>query len=273
MSPRSPPARAPRKSPKAERGKTPMPILGLSILVQIACAVHCVRNNRNSMWLMVIIFLSLPGCLAYSIFEILPAYAGRREVRALKSAAARRLDPDREIRTAREAVELADTAANHSHLGDALAGGGNWKEAARHYREAIDRAPAGGDRAAKVKLARAELEAGEDAVARDLLEALPPSGSDSENDRTALLLARSLEGCGETARALALYEELGRRMAGCEAQCRQAALLISGARRAEALEPLAEVERRVKRLDRYERAKDPAMYDWAARTLAELRAG
>jgi hypothetical protein len=250
-----------------------MPIIGLSILVQIACAVHCVRNNRNSMWLMVIIFLSLPGCLAYAIFEIFPAYAGRREVRALKSAAARKLDPDREIRLAREAVETADTASNHTALADALAATGNWKEAARHYRGALDRAPGGGDRAAKVKLARAELEAGDDAEARALLEALPPSGSDSENDRAALLLARALEGCGETARALALYEELGRRMAGCEAPCRLAALLIASGRRAEAIEPLSEVEKRVRRLDRFERAKDPAMYDWAARTLAELRAG
>jgi hypothetical protein len=216
-----------------------MPIIGLSILVQIACAVHCVRNNRNGMWLMVIIFLSLPGCLAYAIFEIFPSYAGRREVRALKSAAARKLDPEREIRAAREAVETADTAANRTALGDALGAFGQWKEAAGHYRKALDRAPGAGDRAAKLKLARAELEAGDDATARALLEALPPSGSDSENDRAALLLARALEGCGETARALALYEDLGRRMAGCEAQCRQAALLIASDRRAEAVEPLA----------------------------------
>ncbi|HEX4738708.1 MAG TPA: tetratricopeptide repeat protein [Allosphingosinicella sp.] len=250
-----------------------MPFLFLSILIQIACAVHCVRNNRNGLWLMVIIFLSLPGCFAYAVFEIFPAYAGRREVRALKSAAARKLDPDREIRRAREAVEVADTAANHSILADALAATGEWKQAAAHYREALDRAPGGGDRAAKVKLARAELEAGDDATALALLEALPPSGSDSENDRAALLLARALEGCGETARALALYEELASRMAGCEAQCRLAALLITSGRRADAIEPLTEVERRVKRLDRFERAKDPAMYEWAARTLAELRAG
>jgi hypothetical protein len=250
-----------------------MPIIGLSILIQIACAVHCVRNNRNSMWLMVIIFLSLPGCFAYAIFEILPAYAGRREVRALKSAAARKLDPERDIRLAREAVATADTASNHSALGDSLAAMGKWKEATGHYREALQRTPGGGDRAAKVKLARAALESGADATARSLLETLPPSASDSENDRAALLLARALEGSGETARALALYEELAGRMAGCEAQCRLAALLIASGRRRDAIEPLTEVERRLKRLDRFERAKDPAMYDWAARTLAELRAG
>ncbi|HEX5183487.1 MAG TPA: tetratricopeptide repeat protein [Allosphingosinicella sp.] len=250
-----------------------MPVIFLSILIQIACAVHCVRNNRNGLWLMVIIFLSLPGCLAYAIFEIFPAYAGRREVRALKSAAARKLDPDRELRRAREAVDIADTAANHSALGDTFAEAGEWKQAAAHYREALARAPGGGDRAARMKLARAELEAGDDRTARALLEALPPSASDSENDRAALLLARALEGCGETGRALAFYEELASRMAGCEAQCRLAALLIASGRRADALDPLTEVERRVKRLDRFERNKHAAMYDWAARTLTELRAG
>jgi hypothetical protein len=249
-----------------------MPYIFLSILIQIACAVHCVRNNRNQLWLMVIIFLSLPGCFAYAIFEVFPAFAGRREVRALKSAAARRFDPERDLRLARERLDIADTAANRSALGDALAAAGSWKEAAGHYRVAVAKAPAR-DRAGQLLLARAELESGDDARARELLEALPPSASATENDRASLLLARALEGCGEPERALALYRDLGERMAGCEPQCRQAALLLTQSRRAEVLAPLAEVERRVKRLDRLERAKDGEMYDWAARTLAELRAG
>jgi hypothetical protein len=249
-----------------------MPFLYLSILVQIACAVHCVRNNRNGLWLMVIIFLSLPGCFAYALFEIFPSFAGRREVRAARSAAVRRLDPERALRSAREALEVADTAANRTALADALADNGDWREAAGQYRAALAKSAGGGDRAARLRLARAELESGNDGEARTILEALPPSASGAETDRASLLLARALEGVGETARALALYEELGRRMAGCEAQCRQAALLISEGRRTEALEPLTEVDRRVKRLDRMERAKDGPMYDWAARTLAELRA-
>jgi hypothetical protein len=248
-----------------------MPFIGLSILIQILCAVHCVRNGRNSMWLMVIIFLSIPGCLAYAFFEILPAYSGRREVRMVRSAALRRLDPEREVRRARDALELADTAANRSALGDALADNEEWRAAAMEYRSAVAKSPGGGDRGLRVRLARAELESGNDPEARAILEALPPSGSAAENDRSALLLARALEGCGETARALRFYEELGSRMAGCEAQCRQAALLIAEGRGGEALEPLTEVERRVKRLDRMERMKDAPMYDWAARTLAELR--
>jgi len=247
-----------------------MPFIGLSILIQILCAVHCVRSGRNSMWLMVIIFLSIPGCLAYGFFEILPEYAGSPGVRSAKAAAVRKLDPERQLRAARDALDVADTAANRTALGDALAESGAWREAVTHYRQALAKTPAD-DRASQLKLAHAELEAGAAAAARHLLERLPPSASQSENDRAALLLARSLDDSGDTDRALALYAEVGERMAGAEAQCRHAALLIRNGRGPEAICLLEEADRRGRRLDRHQRAHDAAMYDWAARTLAELR--
>jgi hypothetical protein len=248
-----------------------MPYLGLSIIIQILCAVHCVRNNRNSAWLMVIIFLPLVGSLAYAFFEILPGFSGHREVRAVKAAAIRKLDPERELRAARDALEIADTAANRTALGDALAEKRDWAEAAAHYRGALAKMPAG-DRAAQSKLARALLESGDADAARKILETLPESASLTENDRAKLLLARSFQECGEADRALALYAEIGPRLAGAEAQCRHAALLIEKGRTAQALPLLEETERRAKRIDRFERARDSDMYDWAARTLAELRA-
>jgi len=248
-----------------------VPIFLASILVQILCAVHCVRGGRSQLWLMVIIFLSLPGCLAYFIFEILPGLSGRREVRAVRRAAVKAMDPERDIRLAREALEIADTAANRIALADALVALGRWSEAIPHYDIAEGKAP-GVDRPTRFKLALACFEAGKGARARELLEKLPPSGSQSENDRAALLLARLLEEDGEIDRALAIYAEIGERMPGAEAQCRQAALLMATGRRAEALAPLAEAERRAKRMDRQERAKQSEMYDWAAQSLAELRA-
>jgi hypothetical protein len=248
-----------------------MHLIGISLLLQIACAVHCVRNGRNGMWLMVILVFPVLGCLAYAWFEILPHYAGRREVRVAKAAASRKLDPDRDVRRAREAVDTADTAANRTFLADALAETGAWEEAAIHYTQAIAKSPGAGDRAVKMKLARAELEVGDPAAAKALLADLPLSGSPSENDRTALLLARAHDDLDETEPALALYEDVGHRLAGAEAQCRQAALLIRIGRRAEALAPLEEAERRVRRIDRFERMRDADMYDWAERTLGELR--
>jgi hypothetical protein len=115
------------------------------------------------------------------------------------------------------------------------------------------------------------LESGDAAGAKRELGTLPPTASQAENDRSALLLARAHDDLGESEAALALYADLGRRMAGGEALCRQAALLIAKGRPAEARAALEEVAARVKRLDRMERLGNADMYDWAARTLAELR--
>ncbi len=248
-----------------------MHFVAISLLIQIACAVHCVRNGRNSMWLMVILFFSVLGCAAYAFFEILPGYAGRREVRRVKAAAVKVLDPEREVRRAREALETSDSVANRIALADALAEQRKWSEAIGHYEIADGRSPAV-DRALSFRLARAAFEAGRDRRARDLLEALPSSASPSENDRAALLLARVLEQQGETDAALAIYADVGSRLPGAEAQCRQAALLLAADRRRAALPVLLEVERRLKRIDSFERSSNADMYDWAARNLADLRA-
>jgi hypothetical protein len=243
-----------------------------TVLVQILCVVHLIRNQRANLWLWAIILLPIAGSAAYILVEILPGLFRRREVRAVRAAAVRKLDPERELRAAREAVDVADTASTRTALADALAESGNWGEAVRHYREALARTP-GKDRTARLKVARACLESGNVAEARRLLEELPESASPSENDRAALLLARSLEELGEIDRAVALYRDLGERMPGAEAQCRGAALLISGGRGGDAVPLLEEAERRARRLDKMERRKDSEMYDWAARALAELRGG
>lgn len=247
-----------------------MPLIGFAIVVQILCAVHCVRSGSNRMWLMIIIFLSLPGCFAYLVFEVLPAYSGSRQARTLKHAAIRKLDPERDVRVAREALGLADTAANRIALADALVEAEAYPEALRHYEEALRKAPTQ-DRATQFKLARATLDAGKPEEARKLLEALPLSGSASENDRANLYLARAYQELGKNDEAIALYQDVGGRLPGGEAQCRQAALLLSIGRAHDAEPLLDEVQRRLKRIDRHERAANAQMYDWAQRTLAEIR--
>lgn len=192
-------------------------------------------------------------------------------MRYAKTAALKTIDPDREVRAARDALDTADTAANRIAMGDALAAREKWAEAALHYRDALAKVPLA-DRATQLKLARANLEGGEAAEARRMLEDLPESRSTAENDRAALLLARALAESGETERAIVLFAEIGERTPGGEAQCRQAALLLEQGRDAEAAAPLAEAERRARRLDRFEKMRDRDMYDWAERTLAELRA-
>ncbi|HEX8526258.1 tetratricopeptide repeat protein, partial [Allosphingosinicella sp.] len=213
----------------------------------------------------------LVGSLAYLLVEMAPGLGQRRAVRMAKTAAIKATDPDREVRSAQDELDTADTAANRIGLADALAEQGKWTESILHYREALAKSPRG-DRPTQRKLARAHLEAGDAAEAKRLLETLPKSHSAAEEDRGNLLLARALAELGESGSALALFADLGERMPGGEPLCRQAALLIELGRDSEAVEPLAEAERRARRIDRFEKARDREMYDWAERTLAELRA-
>lgn len=247
-----------------------MHIIGLSLLVQLLCVVHCLKSGARCQWICVIAIFSIPGCLIYAWFNIIPELAGRRAVRFAAAEAARKLDPTRALRQAREALEVADTAANRTALADALADAQQWREASAEYRIARSMAPEG-DRALAVKLAQALLEAGDAAAARDLLSPLPETFSTAENDRVKLLLARTHEACGQPEQAISRYRDLAERVPGGEAHCRLAALLIAQGRNKEAVPVLQDVERLVKRLDRVQRAQSRDMYDWAASTLSNLR--
>lgn len=242
-----------------------------SILVQLACAVHIVRNGRNPLWLTVVIFLSIPGCLAYFFVEVLPSQRHNRSVRAAGQIIAKKVDPERDIRAARERLEVADTAANHSLLADALAEAGRHAEAVPHYEAAIERQPAAG-RGDLLKLAAALLESGRAESALETIARTPPAGSLSAADQQSFLKARALETAGRREEALDLYSDVIERLPGEEALCRFAALALELGRRDEARVALEKVEFKARRLSRIERAANGEMYEWAARTLAELRA-
>ncbi len=241
------------------------------VAIQVACAVHVLRNGRPPWWLLIILFFPLLGSLIYTIAEILPGLGTNRRVRMARDAAVRRIDPEREVRAAREALDTSDTVANRVRLGDALAEQENWSEAALSYLLALDKAPFGND-AIKLKYARACFEVGNAAEALKVLDELPQGRPGAEADRASMLRGSALAELGEAEAAIAIFRDLGTRMPGGEAQCREAGLLIEQGRESEAVAALAEVERRMRRLDAHEKMRHRDMYAWAERKLAELRA-
>lgn len=246
-------------------------IVYLGILaIQVALVVHLVKTGRNPLWLAALIFLPMVGAIAYFIVEILPGLRGNRHVRTVHAKAAAALDPERELRAAREALELIDTVANRMRLGDACADLGRWSEAEASYREALAKTP--DDARAQAKLARTIFEQGHAGEALALLEGLDPPVGQSERDRRGLLRARMLEHLGRNEEALALYADVVTRLPGEEARCRYAALLLAEGWENKARKVLEEVEARAKRLDRQQRAAESDMYRWAADTLTRLRA-
>lgn len=239
------------------------------MLLQILCIVHVIRNKRNQLWIGALMFLPVASAVAYLVVEVLPGFRTHRHVRIAQASVVAKLDPEREVRAARDALELADTAANRIRLADALADLDRHGEALPVYREAIALAP--GDARTGFKLATAEFETGDARGSLLRLEALPRPGTQSERDRYDLLRARLLYALGRQGEAATLYADLVTRVPGEEARCRYAALLLEQGRRAEAQAVLEEVEARAKRLDRHARAAEGEMYRWAAERLRELR--
>lgn len=246
-------------------------IVWLAILaVQVTCVVHLVKTGRNPLWLTALIFLPMVGAIAYFIVEILPGLGSNRHVRTVQAKASAALDPERELRAARAALELTDTVANQVRLGDASAELKRWSEAEGAYRAALVKAP--DDAHTQAKLARAIFEQGQAGEALALLDGLELPAGQSERDRQGLLRARMLEHLGRNEEALALYADIVTRLPGEEARCRYAALLLAEGWENKARKQLEEIEARARRLDRQQRAAEADMYRWAAETLARLRA-
>jgi hypothetical protein len=230
------------------------------------------RNGRNPIWLSALIFLPVVSALAYFFVEILPGLGSNRHVRTARNNVVALIDPERELRAAKDSLDLADTAANRLRAADALAALGRHEEAVPLYRESIRMTVGEPDLRTQGKLATSLYETGQGAETLALLDVIPEPMGQSEKDRQALLRAKTLEHLGRNAEALALYEDVVTRIPGEEARCRYAALLLAEGWERRAVKVLEEVESRMKRLDRQQRAADADMYRWATDTLARLRA-
>lgn len=241
--------------------------------IQVLCIVHLMRHSRNPLWFGALIFLPMVSAIAYLIVEVLPGMGTNRHVRTVRARAVAAIDPERELRAARDALELADTVANRVRVADALVALGRAADAVPLYQDALERLPGDRDPAIEAKLAAALHEAGHHDAALAVLDALPTPAGQSERDRLSLLRAKAYEYVGRVHEALALYADISTRLTGEEARCRYAALLLDTGDTARARAVLEEVEFRMKRLDRQQRMADADMYRWASDTLARLRRG
>ncbi len=241
-----------------------------SVLIQILCIVHVIKTGRNQMWIMAIGFLSLIGCAAYVIAEILPGMGHNRHVRTARAQVTAMVDPERDLRQATDALKLANTAANRIAVADAYAALGRHFDALPYYREALNMVP-GKDPRTRFRLAQSLFETGDLAGTLELLDQLPPINSIGETDKRQLLRARALGELGRNTDASLIYDDIILRVPGEEARCRYAALLLKTNQEARARTILEEVEGRMKRLNRTQRSAESEMYDWAMGQLAMLR--
>jgi len=240
----------------------------LILALQVYCVIDVIRRGRNSLWIMALIFLPVASAIAYFIIEILPSLQHNRHVRAAKQTVIEKLDPERELRAAQQALDIADTMANRLRVADAMTALGRHAEALPLYQRGAGPRP---DFRTGEKLARSLFLNDKPDEALSVIDALPKVTAQSELDRAAVLRARVLEELKRDDEALALYADVVDRVPGDEARCRYAALLIKVGRKPEARRVLEDVEHRMKYIDRHTRAAQAPMYDWAMRELTGLR--
>jgi len=248
-------------------GGASLPLIGLSLIVSIALAVHVVRTGRELFWLWIILIFQPIGGLVYFLGIVLPELLRGPGARRLEQSARAALDPMREYREAKRACEDTPTVRNQSRLAQAAATLGRYEEAERLYAEAAHGIHAE-DPALLLGRANALLELGRPQEALEVI-ALIPGGetADPLSPSAVLALARAHEGLGHTAEADAAYAEAALRMAGFEAFGRYAAFKARHGRKDEAREAVAEMDKRLAKLSGQFRKEARHWRDHAAREL------
>ncbi|MFI4974684.1 MAG: tetratricopeptide repeat protein [Caulobacterales bacterium] len=239
---------------------------GLSLLMSVLLCIHVVRTNQAIYWLFIILFLQPLGGIVYLAAIVLPEMFGGTGARRLGQAARETLDPTREYRTAKAAVDDSPTVHNQMRLAQAAAALGKHAEAEALFAQAAQGIHAD-DPALLLGRANALIELGRHAEALALLEKLAEDKGRVRTPPEALALGRACEGLGRLSEADSAYQFAAGRLPGLEGIARYAAFLARTGRRAEAADAIAEMDRRVAKANPQFRREGRAWRDLAAQAL------
>jgi hypothetical protein len=235
--------------------------------MQIVCIVHVVRTGRPWMWIYVLLFLPGLGVAAYAVVEILPGLFGSRTARGLHSQAMSTLDPGRELRRRREALEEADTVDNRRLLAEALLAASKHAEALELYRGALTGIHAD-DPGMLLGMAEAAYGVSQfDLALRTVLQ-LGETDPRYQPVEAQLLHARVLEALGRDDEAAKDYAALVTHAPGEEVRCRYALLLKRHGDRDAARALFDEILTRSRRAPRHYRRQEREWIDIARREAA-----
>jgi hypothetical protein len=179
--------------------------LGLHVVIAVLCAIHAIRNRQQMYWLFILFAFPLLGSLVYIFAVYLPNSRLERGAMKAVSAAAKAIDPTREVREARAALEDAPTAQNQMRLAAALLDVGEAAEAAQQYQSCLQ-GPFASDPDIRLGAAQSFVECQRYADALRYLEPLRAERPEFRAESVSLLLARSYAGTSRGSQARAEFE-------------------------------------------------------------------
>jgi hypothetical protein len=211
-----------------------MPVLFLSIVVQVALVVHVMRSGRPIYWIFLIVFMPVIGSIAYFIVELLPELSNNRRARGAIRNIKKTLDPNAEIRHHERLLKLSGSVDAARHLASELTASGRYTDAIRHYEEALTGLYEN-DPDLLLGLAQAQFGNHEFPKARATLDRLIETNPEFRSPDGHLLYARSVEECGDLQKAEDEYRAVAAYYSGAEASVRFALLLEKLGKSEEAL--------------------------------------
>jgi hypothetical protein len=200
-----------------------MPLVLLTVAIQVIAVVHLFRTGRDMRWLFLIILVPFVGCLAYFIIEVLPSLRNSPTARRTLRRAQRAIDPNRSLRENSLNYERSQNVDTASKLADELTKAGRYAEAIRICNEART-GLFENDPKILLALAQAQFASQDYAAAIGTLDDLRAKNPGLRSADGHLIYARSLEESGATERALEEYAALANYYPGAEARVRQALL-------------------------------------------------
>lgn len=212
-----------------------MPVLIITVLIQLALIVHALKTGRNTIWVFILLFAPIIGGLAYFIVELLPELLGSRGARRAKQGLAKAIDPNRELRAASQQHAVADTVQNSLVLARQHLERGQFREAAELF-ERCNRGLHADDPDILLGLAQAQFGLKDYAAVIATLDRLRETNPQARTADGHLLYARAREESGDIHQAKTEYEALAKYYPGPEPRCRLALILkaqgdTEGARR------------------------------------------
>ncbi len=242
------------------------PILVLSIMLQVGCAVHVVRTGRPMYWIFILLIGSYIAVLIYLLAEVLPELANGRKARSLARNVQRHIDPERDAREASRRLDIADTLDNRRQLAEQRLLAGDHAKAEELYRASLKGLYAT-DPHLMLGLAKAQFGLGRPDETRRTLDALIAANPDFRSHEGHLLYARSVEASGDIPAALHEYEALVQGFPGEEARARHGLLLKREGDTAGAERMFREILKRADTLPSYYRREQREWIDLARREL------
>lgn len=214
---------------------TSMPLMILSVIVQIALIVHAVRTHRSPYWVFILLLVPGIGALAYFIIELLPELTGSPQGRRAYRGIKKTLNPGADLRQRQREHELSGSVDAARHLASELIASGKFAQAVEHYEKALTGLYED-DPDLLLGLAQAQFGNEDYEQSRQTLDRLIEKNPDFRSPEGHLLYARAVEQCGDLALAESEYEAVAAYYAGAEAKVRYAAFLEGIEKNDDALE-------------------------------------